>query len=103
MKKMCEICSKEAKYEQFSPDGLPYYYCSKKHEEKHFFSLVSQGIFWRALPAMEMKTNPNPTTEQEKTEINTRLWYALGDVEPTEEKMKRAVESIHDLLVKSRL
>lgn len=32
-----------------------------------------------------------------KTEINTRLFYALGDIEPTSKKMKRAVESIYDL------
>ena len=33
-----------------------------------------------------------------KQEINTRLWYALGDIEPTEKKMTRAVESIYDLI-----
>ena len=38
-------------------------------------------------------------TEKLKQEINTRLWYALGDIEPTDEKMTRAVESVYNLLV----
>ena len=42
--------------------------------------------------------NPEQNKLDLKTEINTRLWYALGDVEPTDEKMKRAVESIYDLI-----
>jgi len=36
--------------------------------------------------------------EKLKEEINTRLWYALGDIEPTEEKMIRAVTSMEELI-----
>lgn len=33
-----------------------------------------------------------------KTEINSRLWYAVGDILPTEERMTRTVESILSLI-----
>ena len=46
--------------------------------------------------------NPEQNKLDLKTEINTRLWYALGDIEPTDEKMKRAVESIYDLVSQTR-
>ena len=39
----------------------------------------------------------NNDDETIKQEINTRLWYALGDIEPDDESMKRAVESIYNL------
>jgi len=38
--------------------------------------------------------------EKLRIEISTRLWYALGDVNPNEEKLNRAVESIFDLIAK---
>lgn len=38
-----------------------------------------------------------------ETEINTRLWYALGDVEPTDERLLRAVASIKDLFLTHQL
>lgn len=37
-----------------------------------------------------------------KGEINIGLWYALGDITPTEEKMKRAVESVFALFASSQ-
>ncbi len=43
-----------------------------------------------------------PPEEKIKEEINMRLFYALGDIEPTSQKMKRAVESIFDLMTKKK-
>jgi hypothetical protein len=43
--------------------------------------------------------NPNNESKQTlETEINTRLYYALGDIEPTSEKMLRAVTSMKDIM-----
>lgn len=43
------------------------------------------------------KHSPKAKEDWEE-DINTRLWYALGDVDPTEEKMIRAVNTIVDLI-----
>ena len=47
----CEFCKgSPAKLKQFSPDGLPYYYCSTECETKHFEESIKKGIVCRHLP-----------------------------------------------------
>ena len=48
---------------------------------------------------------PDPREEKKddiRTIINMRLWYALGDINPTEDRMIRAVETVLDLLSSER-
>lgn len=61
--------------------------------------IYSENSFFLEYELCEPMTQTQPTMERDREEINTRLWYALGDIEPTEEKMKRAVESMSDLLL----
>lgn len=47
----CEVCSKEAKYRQFSPDSYPYFYCSIKHYKEYI-----REHLYRSLPIENLKT-----------------------------------------------
>ena len=46
IKHKCEVCKKESKYEQWSPDGnWMFYFCSKRHWLKYI-----RSHFYRATP-----------------------------------------------------
>lgn len=47
---------------------------------------------------MSKEPQDNQWEEDLRVEINTRLFYALGDIEPTEMKMTIAVNSISNLI-----
>ena len=76
----------------------------KKEEIKPYQATIKEceKCGYQKSPSTQFEDMPNPEQNKWdlKTEINTRLWYALGDIEPTDEKMKRAVESIYDLISK---
>lgn len=50
--RLCDYCKKNiAPLKQFSPDGKPNWYCSKKCEQKDLDDNLKKGIAWRCLPA----------------------------------------------------
>lgn len=53
--KRCKNCRKsKVKYVEFSPDGAPDYYCSRKCHSKYIKKMWKKGIGWRALPLKKL-------------------------------------------------
>ena len=53
--KKCENCkSKKIKYEEWSPDGAPYYFCAKKCFNEFKKKIRKKGIVYRALPLSKL-------------------------------------------------
>jgi len=48
--KKCKNCRKNANYEEWSPDGPPYYFCSEKCRTEYTDKMRKKGIGWRAMP-----------------------------------------------------
>ncbi len=48
--KGCKVCGKPAKYEEYSPDGPPHYFCTKEHHKQYTKKMNKKGLFWLAGP-----------------------------------------------------
>jgi len=53
----CQWCKKQAKFIEWSPDGLPDYFCSPKHHLYYLDMMRKKGIVWRAMPLRELTEN----------------------------------------------
>jgi len=57
--KNCKLCGKPAKWIEWSPDGKPDYFCTKKHYEINRNYFHAKGIAWRALPLRRLTKEEN--------------------------------------------
>ena len=48
--KRCKVCKKKAYYKEFSPDGPPYYFCSKKCFKDFKKNTPIEKLMYRASP-----------------------------------------------------
>ena len=55
-KKMkCKNCENKALYEEFSPDGPSYYFCSQECCDRYHKSIWKKGVGYRASPLTKIR------------------------------------------------